>query len=158
MTFKNDQTESSGAVSLPVVKILIIEDNEEHLKGMQEIVEGVQGNRQEFILNTDAVKTKVDAEKILFKEGISYHILIVDIMLEEIDGGMKIIEKLEENNKKDIVVITNALIVSHRFDGKMRQRAHKAGVRAYFVKPVPPKEFRKVLGNIILEVIQKMEE
>jgi CheY-like chemotaxis protein len=170
MTLKKNQ--SKPPVANPEVKVLIIEDNPKHLKDMIEIVGRVKDeNKEAFILKIDTADSKEDAEKKLIAD--NYHVLIVDIMLGPImDGGMEIIENLSEmknkktendNDKKSILVITSIpeaarkLIVSHRFDGKMRQRAKKVGVKAYFVKPIPINEFRKVLLGIINQIIQKLE-
>jgi CheY-like chemotaxis protein len=154
MRVKKNQTGSS--VSIPEVKILIIEDTSDHLEDMQFIVNGIDGNNREFIIKIDTAKSKEEAEKKLFEGKSHYHVLIVDIMLGPyMDGGMEIIERLNElkneGDKEAILVITGtSFVVSHRFDGLIRQRARKAGVKAYFPKPIPIKEFRKIL----LETIQ----
>ena len=154
---KHKKVQTGSSVSIPEIKILIIEDNQDHLKDMQEIVSGIDGNNRDFILKVDTAESKEDAEKILFVDKNCYHVLIVDIMLgQHMDGGMEIIEKLD---KEAILVITNAsFVVSHRFDGLIRQRAKKAGVKAYFPKPIPIKEFRKILLETIQNTIQECGE
>ncbi len=160
------KVQPGSSISLPEIKILIIEDDPDHLTDMKEIVNRIEGKNREFSLDIDEAKSKEEAEKLLFLDENRYHILIVDIMLlNQKDGGMKIIERLDETNRRlgkkeneeeSILVITQApVIVSHLFDEEMRKRAHEAGVKAYFVKPIPILEFRKVLNNIIKEVIKK---
>jgi CheY-like chemotaxis protein len=164
MKVKKDKDKAGSSVSLPEVKILIIEDNKDHLNDMRDILSKLDEKNPEFILKVEAAESKEEAEKILFEEKKFYDVLIVDIMLGEyMDGGMDIIENLKKKNtkernekdKKTILVITEtSFVVSHRVDGLMRKRAKEAGVKAYFQKPLPYKEFRKILRETILETIQ----
>jgi CheY-like chemotaxis protein len=156
---------------LPEVKILIIEDTPDHLSDMKEIVNGVEGNKRDFSMKIDSAKTKEEAEKILLVDKNHYHVLIVDIMLgKHMDGGIEIIKALNDLKKKNIkdqnggdkgailVITSTAVVVSHRFDGLIRQRARNAGVKAYFPKPIPIKEFRKILLETIQNSIRKGEK
>jgi response regulator RpfG family c-di-GMP phosphodiesterase len=146
----NKKYTNKSSKPLPELKILIIEDNEDHLKRMKEIVDLIEGNNKEFSLSIDTAESKEKAEKILFKDGNRYHILIVDIMLGQYkDGGMEIIERLKESSV--LVVSSASLVVSHRFDGSIRQKAKKFGVKAYFTKPLQLREFRKKLLETIEE-------
>ncbi len=169
---KAKEIQKRASTLLPDVKILIIEDDKDHLKNMKGIVHRIKGNKREFKLNIDTAESKEEAEKLLFEDKIHYHVLIVDIMLGgQKDGGMQIIEKLQElenertkngknRDEEAVLVITGAslvvspsLVVSHRFDWFIRQRARGAGVKAYFVKPFPLKEFRRKLLETIEEAL-----
>ncbi|MCT7447255.1 response regulator [Aliarcobacter skirrowii] len=122
--------------------ILYLEDDESLLKHTKDVLE-------DFVANIYAVKTTVEAMKILLEKRID--VIISDIQLEN-ENGINFLKYIKSKN----INIPSILTTAHT-DTNYLIEAIKLKVENYLIKPIDINELLDSLVDVLLPKIQEKE-
>lgn len=122
--------------------ILYIEDDESLLKHTKDVLE-------DFVANIYAVKTTVEAMKILLEKRVD--VIISDIQLEN-ENGINFLKYIKSKN----INIPSILTTAHT-DTNYLIEAIKLKVENYLIKPIDINELLDSLVDVLLPKIQEKE-
>ncbi|MCH5267904.1 MAG: response regulator [Lachnospiraceae bacterium] len=136
--------EDKGIFRAPDAKILAVDDNEMNLKVLSGLLERTGVQLDTAVSGRDCIRKMSNN---------SYHLLLLDHMMPEMDGIETLQRLKKENLVKDIPVI---VLTANAVSGA-KEEYIKAGFEDYLAKPTSGVELEKILAKWLPPHLSRME-
>ena len=126
-----------------MAEVLLFEDEEDHALYTSKLLQD---------LNHDVVWAKEDSEVKQLLEKHDFKLIVLDIAKFDPDGtydieyGLRIAEMIRSHPKFTDTPLVFTTILNMK---KTKAAAKRLGATAYFVKPIPASDFRRLVGEVL---------
>ena len=126
------ENNSKNASDLPPVRVLLVDNDKDHVRAMHESVERIG-------LNCTSASSGPDGAKLL--EQNTYDVVVTDLMMNDVDG-MDILKKAKDLQPEcEVILVTGHATVPRAVEA-MRERAFN-----FLEKPITPKRLQAVVSK-----------